>query len=844
MIAAMSKRFLTTFLLSITYTLVLWSQVGTMAGKGYSGNPYQVTSAADLQAIASTINAGNQQTAEFIQMNDIDMSTVANFTSIGSDSQSFNGVYDGNGFEISNLTVSVSGNNGGMFGVAEDATIKNLRLENADINVEGDNAGAVLAFGKNRCAIINCHSSGKVKAKNNAGGLVGFNQVSDFYIGEANPASAASFIIKSSSSSSVFSETNTGGIAGVAHGSVKDCFFTGYISGLDNTGGIAGKAIKVVKYEKDINASSNFEYNYVSGHIDHDKTYGAIVGGIDTTAAVGDNVVMQGRVFEKSFVSDSTYNNPFTEVEVDVVFSKDDKQWKQAAFWRGGNEWSVRFAFPGSGTFTYSVESNDETLNNIGGIIDVEEYKGGNRLLQRGHLKISDNKRYFEHSDGTPFLWLGDTWWKCLSYRLPWQDFQTLVDDRSKKGFSAVQIVAGLNPEEPAFDKRGENEGGWVWEENYEKINPEYFDFMDRRIQYLIDSELVPCIVGCWGGYMTELGKEKMKLHWRNLVARYGAYPVVWIVAGEWVLPIDCGDITDYQKNGWIELIEYVKSIDPYQSPATLHEGVHRRTSTTRDWVTDQSLVDFDLLQTGHGEDTYFKKTVSNISHCYSMTPAKPVICGEVAYEGHTDRPPNIYKNHDELSPFPQRYLFWTSMLQGAAGHTYGANGIWQVESPEYPHGWSETCTNNNFWLTPWYTAKDFFGSISLPLGKKLLERYEWWRFEPHQDWVNPAGTSLTDAHSTWTNPLTIWNNLNGNCMLPYAAGIANEVRVIYIPFGATAPQVKKIETSVDYKAFYLNPADGTEYDLGAVAPISGNWQAPVLPTTSSDWILVLEKEN
>ena len=239
-----------------------------------------------------------------------------------------------------------------------------------------------------------------------------------------------------------------------------------------------------------------------------------------------------------------------------------------------------------------------------------------------------------------------------------------------------------------------------------------------------------------------------------------------------------------------------------------------------------------------------FKKTVSNISHCYSMTPAKPVICGEVAYEGHTDRPPNIYKNHDELSPFPQRYLFWTSMLQGAAGHTYGANGIWQVESPEYPHGWSETCTNNNFWLTPWYTAKDFFGSISLPLGKKLLERYEWWRFEPHQDWVNPAGTSLTDAHSTWTNPLTIWNNLNGNCMLPYAAGIANEVRVIYIPFGATAPQVKKIETSVDYKAFYLNPADGTEYDLGAVAPISGNWQAPVLPTTSSDWILVLEKEN
>ena len=228
--AVMSKMILTTFLLSILFTLVTWSQVGSMAGKGYPGNPYQVTSAVDLQAIARTINSGHQQTAEFIQMNDIDMSSIANFIPIGSDSNSFKGVFNGNGFEIKNLSVSVSNNNGGLFGVAEDATIKNIRLVNAQIIAEGDNAGAVLAYGKNRCAIINCHSSGKVQAKNNAGGLVGYNHASDFYIGEANPASAATYIIKSSSSSNVYSKTNTGGIAGVAYGSIKDSFFTGFIS--------------------------------------------------------------------------------------------------------------------------------------------------------------------------------------------------------------------------------------------------------------------------------------------------------------------------------------------------------------------------------------------------------------------------------------------------------------------------------------------------------------------------------------------------------------------------------------------------------------------------------------
>ncbi len=555
-----------------------------------------------------------------------------------------------------------------------------------------------------------------------------------------------------------------------------------------------------------------------------------------------------GEVFETSFESSNSYENPFVEVQVDVVFMKGETEWKQPAFWKGGNTWTVRFAFPENGTFTYRVESNDPSLDGKTGKVEVQEYEGNNRLIKHGHLRVSENKRYFQHADGTPFFWLADTWWKCLSYRLPWQDFQTLADDRSAKGFSAIQIVAGLYPEEPPFDKRGENEGGWAWEENYDRINTDYFDYMDRRIQYLVDSELVPCIVGCWGYYIDTvqwngLGLAKMKKHWRNLVARYGAYPVVWIVAGEWNLPGDCGTLSLSQRNDWIELIDYVKTIDPYHSPATLHEGIHAGTKPARSWVEDQSLLDFDLLQTGHLKTTYYRNTVASISATRSMIPAKPVVDGEVAYEGHTDRPQNnLYFNHDDDPPFPQRYLFWTSVLQGAAGHTYGANGIWQVESPEYPHGWSGTCTNNNFWETPWWTAMDFLGSTTLPMGKGLLERYEWWKFEPHQDWVEPAGTSLTEPHDTWYDPLNFWLRNLGQHMLPYAAGIPGEVRIIYIPHGVSAPQVKSIESGVTYEAFYFNPLNGTEHDLGTVVPTSGTWRAPSVPSTALDWILVIEK--
>jgi len=559
----------------------------------------------------------------------------------------------------------------------------------------------------------------------------------------------------------------------------------------------------------------------------------------------------RNEVVEFSQTSTSPYADPFNEIEVDVVFSKAGQTWRVPAFWVGDQEWKVRFAPPETGSYNYNWECTDRNnpdLNGQAGTLEVSGYQGTNSLLRHGHLKVSESQRYFEHMDGTPFLWLADTWWKCLSYRLPWEDFQTLADDRADKGFNAIQIVAGLYPEEPAFDKRGENEGGWVWEEDYARINTDYFDYMDRRIQYLVDSELVPCIVGCWGFYIDTvqwngLGVAKMKQHWRNLVARYGAYPVVWIVAGEWNLPGDCDTISMAQRIGWIELIEYVKTIDPYHSPATLHEGIHARTEPARVWVEDQSLLDFDLLQTGHPASAYYKMTVSNISAARSMVPAKPVVDGEVAYEGHVDRPKeNIYKNHDDDPPFPQRYLFWTSMLQGAAGHTYGATGIWQVESPEYPHGWSGMCTNNNFRENTWYTAMNYLGSTTLPIGKELLERYQWWKFEPHQEWVEPAGTSLTEPHDTWYNPVDKWNQLNGQHMLPYAAGVPGEVRVIYIPYGVPTPQVRNLESDVTYEAFYFNPLNGTEHDLGTVEPTSGTWQAPDIPSTAVDWVLVLKK--
>jgi hypothetical protein len=68
---------------------------------------------------------------------------------------------------------------------------------------------------------------------------------------------------------------------------------------------------------------------------------------------------------------------------------------------------------------------------------------------------VADDLRHFAYADGSPFFWLGDTWWMGLTKRLTWpEDFQQLTADRRAKGFTVIQIVAGLYPDMPAFDER------------------------------------------------------------------------------------------------------------------------------------------------------------------------------------------------------------------------------------------------------------------------------------------------------------------------------------------------------------------------------------------------------
>jgi hypothetical protein len=508
------------------------------------------------------------------------------------------------------------------------------------------------------------------------------------------------------------------------------------------------------------------------------------------------------------------YRDPYNEVTLDVVFEgPNGARLRVPAFWVGGNVWAVRFAGEQTGDYTFkSVCSNieDSGLHGRKGTVTVAPYTGRNPLLQRGRLRVADDKRHFVQADGTPFFWLGDTWWMGLTTRLDWpRGFKWLAANRVKKGFNLIQIVAGPLPDMDSWDPRGKNEAGFPFEEGFARINPGFYDYADIKIKHLVDSGLMPCIVGMWGYHLPRMGVERVKRYWRYIVARYGAYPVVWCIAGEGTMPYYLSktrqEDAEFQRRAWCKAASYVREIDPYHNLLSIHPATN-----ARDMSEAPGLFDFEMLQTGHGCIDSISPTAEKVCRAVAREPKMPVVNSEVNYEGIRGQ---CWQDVVRLS-------FYVSVFNGTAGHTYGANGIWQLNQKGKPYGPSPH--GRSWGNMPWREAAQLPGGTQAALGGRFIMRFPWWELESHPEWVE----------SRWEET----DRRANRCI-----GIPRRLRLIYVPMLWRPPVLRGIEGDVHYRAYYFDPCTGAEYDLGRVTPdASGSWRAAP-PPEAHDWVIVLE---
>ena len=104
----------------------------------------------------------------------------------------------------------------------------------------------------------------------------------------------------------------------------------------------------------------------------------------------------------------------------------------------------------------------------------------------------------------------------------------------------------------------------------------------ETRFGNFVESGIVPAIVGGWGrgdcDGMRMAGVAGIKRHWRNLVARYGAYDHVflWTVANEYETHPDGRYRLDYPADvDWARATaRFIKAHDSGRHPVTVHPVV------------------------------------------------------------------------------------------------------------------------------------------------------------------------------------------------------------------------------------------------------------------------------
>jgi len=227
-------------------------------------------------------NIRNNLVGKYILMKDIDLAGWGNWEPIGNvaaNSNTFEGIFDGNGYAISNLSIAISNEDGnryaGLFGIVYEAQVKNVGLVNVTISndclaegkysrsvggiagvmyrnslidncfVDGDIFSASLAITggvagsvSSRGTISNSYHEGKVSGTAWVGGVVGYGDDYTVIEGCYNAGE-----VSASSSSGVY----VGGILGYWCQKIERCYNLATVYGYSgdyvaSVGGIAGSA--------------------------------------------------------------------------------------------------------------------------------------------------------------------------------------------------------------------------------------------------------------------------------------------------------------------------------------------------------------------------------------------------------------------------------------------------------------------------------------------------------------------------------------------------------------------------------------------------------------------------
>jgi len=578
---------------------------------------------------------------------------------------------------------------------------------------------------------------------------------------------------------------------------------------------------------------------------------------------------------ELAFTASNSYKNAYTDVTIWVDLKGPGFSKRVYGFWDGGQTFHLRLIATKAGTWTWKSGSTPEDPGLAGKsgsftAVDWTEAEKTDNPLRHGFVRATANKHALEHADGTPFFIIGDTWYSVGTNRFRWYDdnterpigagagFKDYVRYRKAQGYNWVNVIAAfpnwmtdgsswhlvMNDSAKTTirsawlefgtgsAKNMDNEGGRPfffpgkvpgYENQFpdmDRINPEYFKYLDRKVDYLNDNGFVPFI---------EVSRRDAGLCWY----KYYGWPDSYTRFIQYIF-------SRYQANNTVlspvhlDIIDETVSPDDYTAAIRLMEkkygpppfgtllSANADPSTLENWG-EGSWVTLHQIGNMREHNNYWYLT-----EIFNLKDPRPALNGEPYYAGYRDaRGPGSVNytrgatgGTDRDNQLVRSCMYGCFLSGGLAGHVYGAEGIWGADiEPSAPvHMWE---------AFQWHSAAEmkYLKEFAFSIGKRYQE------LVPLADLVSPNKTHETLSYDGWA----------------YCARTEDkQIFMVYFEKGCPESEIRGTLLNSVYRAQWFNPRDGSWIDAGKGRLISseiGIVEVPDFPG-DTDWGLRLIYER
>jgi len=416
-------------------------------------------------------------------------------------------------------------------------------------------------------------------------------------------------------------------------------------------------------------------------------------------------------------------------------------------------------------------------------------------------LKVSANGRHFVDQDNKPFFYLGDTCW-LLFQRPNREELDEYLKDRVAKGFTVMQayVLRGLEKNHPDGNSSLLDATPLI-DRDPTRPNEAFFQHVDYVVNRANELGLVMGLVTAKSWHVNEhpekvFDEKNAREFGRFLGARYRNNAVMWFPGGD--------SPPGKDEAVWVAM---ARGLDDGSGGRHL-VCYHGQGSTSSSmWFHKSDWLDFNSIQSGHnfGSDSY-----AFVSKDYALTPAKPTVDMEPAYENHPTG-----ANQPRVDSHKVRTQAYSAMLAGAAGHGYGALDLfWFYKDADGPF------PKNGF--QHWRKAMAYEGSRQVGLMRRLFEQRSWHQMLPDQSVLAPQEGE-------------------GPYRVVAARAADGSFIIAYTPRGQPVSlRLNKLNNSTVH-ARWFDPRDGTWKEIGRFPNQGTREFVPPTRGERNDWVLVID---